>query len=339
MKTLIWIFGICAYVVTATAAPEPDSRMFYRFDTSVWNFHSDKYSGRLEYVANDRTVYVKYVAFKPDGAGGALFHLPDPRRFGAVMVNVYVSDTQVDSWTAQEFVRNSAAIQDLYPDLIAALPAFEEEEFADAAQTPDADLFNGYQGFLEQYTKNGSAAKIDACERDCMREYLACIRACIPHGGAACDNACATENLYCRADCPNGDVDGDGVTNGVDNCPLNSNANQADCDGDGRGNVCDNLNANYQVVIGEKTCMTDKDNHVLYKTFEHHVEKLERDISSCGAPDRWTRRIRRDNDCVNISDEDCCWGLRTSISAVGDSVPLWCGLNGVPNNRNIDFCH
>ncbi len=36
------------------------------------------------------------------------------------------------------------------------------------------------------------------------------------------------------------DSDGDGVDNGLDNCPNTANANQADADGDGRGDACDN---------------------------------------------------------------------------------------------------
>ncbi len=36
-----------------------------------------------------------------------------------------------------------------------------------------------------------------------------------------------------------GDDDGDGVANGVDNCPLATNTDQADDDEDGLGNVCD----------------------------------------------------------------------------------------------------
>ncbi|WP_299156376.1 thrombospondin type 3 repeat-containing protein [uncultured Tenacibaculum sp.] len=37
---------------------------------------------------------------------------------------------------------------------------------------------------------------------------------------------------------PNGDDDGDGVLNGVDNCPSTSNADQKDTDGNGVGDVC-----------------------------------------------------------------------------------------------------
>jgi hypothetical protein len=39
---------------------------------------------------------------------------------------------------------------------------------------------------------------------------------------------------------PNTDYDGDGIPNGVDNCPLVSNPDQADTDGDGFGDACDN---------------------------------------------------------------------------------------------------
>jgi hypothetical protein len=39
------------------------------------------------------------------------------------------------------------------------------------------------------------------------------------------------------------DNDGDGVNNGVDNCPAVANPNQADLDGDGAGDACDAVNA------------------------------------------------------------------------------------------------
>ncbi|WP_428743419.1 thrombospondin type 3 repeat-containing protein [Tenacibaculum sp.] len=37
---------------------------------------------------------------------------------------------------------------------------------------------------------------------------------------------------------PNGDADGDGILNGVDNCPNTANPDQADADGNGIGDVC-----------------------------------------------------------------------------------------------------
>ncbi|WP_037320920.1 thrombospondin type 3 repeat-containing protein [Salegentibacter sp. Hel_I_6] len=43
----------------------------------------------------------------------------------------------------------------------------------------------------------------------------------------------------CDPNNPNDDCDGDGILNGVDNCPTIPNANQADLDEDGVGDVCD----------------------------------------------------------------------------------------------------
>ena len=168
---------------------------------------------------------------------------------------------------------------------------------------------------------------------------------------AECEAACQGDFSLCNQDCPNcascrrvrelclnrcarGDADGDGVFDDVDNCPLDWNTDQADCDGDGIGNACDPVNATYVVAIPERTCMTDKDDHVLYVTFEHKVEWLEHDVSACGAPDRWLRRIRDSKDCYNSTDEACCRSLTPSLSATGAPAGQWCTVW-----RNQDFCH
>ena len=148
------------------------------------------------------------------------------------------------------------------------------------------------------------------------------------------------EKIDCGSPCGGGcgwndDYDCDGVINATDNCTDHPNSNQADCDGDGYGDVCDAVDATYQATGSVDTCMTDKDDHFAYKTFEHHVEQRQVDVSSCGAPDQWNRWVRMDNDCFNISDYTCCYGLRTSLAAVGDTYETWCS----PSIRNVDFCH
>ena len=40
-------------------------------------------------------------------------------------------------------------------------------------------------------------------------------------------------------DCADGDADGDGVLDEVDNCPVDANEDQADLDGDEIGDLCD----------------------------------------------------------------------------------------------------
>jgi glucose/arabinose dehydrogenase len=58
------------------------------------------------------------------------------------------------------------------------------------------------------------------------------------------------------------DADGDGVANGLDNCPTTANGNQADADGDGRGNMCDNCRLianNGQAGTGPAQCNADTD--------------------------------------------------------------------------------
>ncbi len=56
--------------------------------------------------------------------------------------------------------------------------------------------------------------------------------------GDVCDPCPFDASDSCAAAAAN-DIDGDGVANGVDNCPLTSNEGQADADLDGHGDVCD----------------------------------------------------------------------------------------------------
>ena len=167
------------------------------------------------------------------------------------------------------------------------------------------------------------------------------VRASKSQEGTHPEFSAGAPDLFCAEDfsadvsaCP-GDSDQDEIPNINDNCPSIFNPDQADCDGDGVGDACDGESARYAMITPEHTCGTDKDNHVLFFTFEHHVEWVERDTSSCGAPDRWRSRVRDSARCTSaISDEDCCRLLTGSLSATGASPEPWC-----TSLRNQNLCH
>jgi hypothetical protein len=174
---------------------------------------------------------------------------------------------------------------------------------------------------------------VGPCADACRGEFELCNRDC-PN----C-RFCGVQRIRCFAACDGADSDGDGVLDGTDNCPGNHNPDQANCDGDSLGNACDPLNAVYGPSSAEQTCMTDKDNHITHFSFEHKVEWVQHDVSSCGAPDRWFRRIRDEATCGNLpggslSDEDCCRLLTASLSATGALADPWC-----TSRRDQNFCH
>jgi hypothetical protein len=155
-----------------------------------------------------------------------------------------------------------------------------------------------------------------------------------PESSAGSADLLCAEDFFADASACPGDSDQDEIPNANDNCPRTFNPDQADCDGDGVGDACDGESARYVAITPEQTCMTDRDDHVLFFSFEHHVEWLERDTSSCGAPDRWNARIRDEATCFSISDEDCCRLLTGSLGATGASPEPWC-----TSRRDQNFCH
>jgi hypothetical protein len=167
----------------------------------------------------------------------------------------------------------------------------------------------------------------DSCAQACQADFDDC------HASCRCP-ACTRERTACLEACNGIDWDGDGLLDAVDNCPGYYNPDQANCDGDSLGNACDPLNASY-VAGPEQTCKVERDEHLAYFTIEHHVEWLTHDVSTCGAPDFWQRRIRDAEDCVfGTTQGECCFKLYDSIFATGASGPLWC--NALFNQNH---CH
>lgn len=150
-----------------------------------------------------------------------------------------------------------------------------------------------------------------------------------------------TAKIECNSPCgggclPSQDYDCDGVANSIDNCTDNYNPGQQDCDSDSYGDVCDVVDGTYQGSGPVDTCMTDKDAHVGYNEFEHHVEQRLVDVSACNSPDQWDRWIRSNGYCdYSYSDQSCCqYAIGGSILQIGDNPQLWCGTQ-----RNWDLCH
>lgn len=335
----------CLIVLTVVAPPsaaadgtlrsaDVDGVAVYQFRGDYLGDSATVHEARIDYELDGRVLLSKRFSFSVEAGGAATFLVPSPTSVlgltvgpaTALEIHVYVGDTLVDSFDLARFEEYSRHLERTDPVAVDRLVRtyLRQAEEAGAAPVVEAPVR------LAQASAAGpqvGSKALDPCVQACRQEYFDCSR----NDGSGCEQ----QFDYCLLGCPNWDSDGDGVLNGSDNCDTVPNANQANCDGDAYGDVCDGLNANYQDITGEQTCWTDKDSHVVYFTFEHHVEWLERDVSSCGAPDRWQRKVRKDNDCVGISDYDCCIGLRFSISAVGDDPFYWCSAQ----IRDYNFCH
>jgi hypothetical protein len=121
------------------------------------------------------------------------------------------------------------------------------------------------------------------------------------------DNGCAESSLFD----PGIDVDGDGVPNDIDNCPLVPNPTQIDGDGDGAGEPCDNCPADPN-PLQEDTDGDDQGN-------------------SCDFDD--------DDDGVSDASDNCTLADNTDqtdsdVDAVGDACDP-CPLNPDPE---CDLC-
>lgn len=303
------------------AGSEPNSGHIYSFDGHSLPSEDGIVHARIVYTVADRIVHSESVSFPRADAAEAKFPLLDLVVLGAahgapdrVRVDVYVGDRRLDSF-------DEASLEDYGRRLRA-------RELSRSRSVPGRDLArpNGAASNLGVIT-----AQLSACEMSCNQAYFSCVQSCPDQ---QCQGYCNTDRYDCLLGCPEADSDGDGTDNGSDNCLETYNPSQANCDSDAFGDACDSMNAIYVVDDPNSTCMTDQDEHFGYTTYEHHAERLETDISNCGAPDQWIREVLEDNDCWNISNKSCCDGLEDSIESLGDDLAFWCTYN-----RNVDYCH
>ena len=94
------------------------------------------------------------------------------------------------------------------------------------------------------------------------------------------------------------DADGDGVCDGIDNCPAIANADQADADGDGMGDACD-------------SCSNDPENDV-------DGDGICGDVDNCPSN---ANSGQEDSDCDTVGDEcDVCPGGDDSVDNNNDGI-------------------
>ena len=92
---------------------------------------------------------------------------------------------------------------------------------------------------------------------------------------------------------PDGDADGDGILNGVDNCPTRVNPLQVNSDGDDFGDLCDadddgdGLNDTEEVLLGTSPLSADTDEDGLNDLFEQRgqTNPLTEDTDGDGIAD------------------------------------------------------
>jgi hypothetical protein len=323
----------------ASSEPSWKDAAFVVFDVNRVPDPGVDTTATIEYQVNGKPVLEKRVAFNVDPDHPTfVVVVPSPssmvRAGGAdrLTLNVWLEDELYQSFDAASFASYNRMLRAAMSDRLEA--AYHQSGTRESEWPLDTTSREIHAPTAVVVPTELSVTKAgDPCVLACTQAWRQCYAGC--RGSDPCMVRCDRDWTDCEAGCPNGDVDNDSVVNQSDNCVYDYNPNQADCDGDGLGNVCDSLNAHYVYQGGPDTCWTDKDSHIIYFTFEHHIERRQHDTSSCGAPDIYDHWIGDDANCFNISDYNCCMLLSTSIQSVGDDPQTWC----TPPERNTNYCH
>lgn len=107
---------------------------------------------------------------------------------------------------------------------------------------------------------------------------------------------------------PNPDVDGDGLLNGVDNCPFAVNPLQEDADGDGRGDACENCPADDSDGDGVADPLDNCPSVVNQKQSDKDFDGIGDACDACPKgmlANCFGKEIDRDADLVNDEADNC----------------------------------
>ena len=301
-----------------------EDALFYQFDAGLIPEVAEVHRGEILFFFQNQVIFQKKVGFAfPEGANTVTVFAINPIQLPNIYqlvgqapsqfrMEVYVNERLIEHMNFLEFVQFSNDLKDDEPVYLRKMFTEKIAELDSAAVEAVAPL-------------KPAPGKRGACENNCYANYTACASNC--GGNVYCLGPCNYVYNICLLACQNSqnDVDGDGVPNTQDNCPLVANANQANCDGDTLGDVCDGINGNYVTVQTDIPCMIDKDQHLGYFSLEYWVEDKQVDQSNCGGPVRYIQRIYDEATCINVSPSSCC-----------NAFYYDSGLCGFINQ---DFCH
>ncbi len=107
-----------------------------------------------------------------------------------------------------------------------------------------------------------------------------------------------------KADCIDGDVDGDGTENGTDNCPKVVNDDQQDLDGDGLGDACDPDLDGDAIPNGADNCPTLKNTLQSDSDDDGQGDLCDDDDDNDGLPDDQDNCPLVANDQQSDTDQD-----------------------------------
>ncbi len=185
----------------------------------------------------------------------ALVHYAVVRASGTMTIYKDGTTDQAQSGFNEPFTFNSIGYGEAHGDfqgIIADIEVFDVALTKDQLRSvaglppfPPAFVPENTAAYCSDTIDNDNDNSIDCADAECDAVEVQPGKRCEFGREMSCDDnfdndADGVSDADCESvDGPNGDLDGDGVSNSLDNCIYVSNADQRDTDGDGIGNPCE----------------------------------------------------------------------------------------------------